>query len=266
MTNFLVNVPEPQLFEAASSWLSRLALSQGISLTELMAFLHIDPRDRMHLDRDLRDARLSELRALCKLPQTALQVHERIARSLEKLDPGRLAGFQNTSESKAIFRYCSACFREMRVPHVPIHWRFMAWRWCPTHDCLMEEVCQHCGRSQRSPVDLATADSGKNGFPWFSRCQHCSRSLGEATSISARELSNAERYVLQQGRAFLASMFHGHYRKGGNGTVCDLENLGSQVNLKPFSQELKFLSSAWRREWMPDGALIAKPLLSDNYL
>lgn len=252
MTNFLVNVPEPQLFEAASSWLSRLALSQGISLTELMAFLHLDSRDRIHLDRDLRDARLSELRTLCKLPQTVLQVHERIACSLEKLDPERLVGFLNMSESKAIFRYCPACLREMRVPHVPIHWRFMAWRWCPMHDCLMEEVCHHCGRAQHSPVDLASADSGKSGFPWFSRCQHCSRSLGEAIPISARELSHAEHYVLQQGRAFLASMFHGHYRNGGSGAISDLVNLSSHVRLKTFSQELKFLSPAWRREWMSE--------------
>lgn len=250
MTDILVNVPEPQSYEAGSSWLCRLALSQGISLKELLAFLQFDRSDRAHFDRVLLGKRLARLRELCKLPEDALVIHERVCRSVEMVDPTRITEILLSFEGKPTFRYCPQCFREMRIPYIPIHWRFMAWRWCPVHDCLMEETCQFCGKRQRCPVDLATTVGGKDGLPWFNRCQYCGRLLSEASSICARKIRGAERYLLEQGRAFLASLFCGYYRHTGDGTVRTLRVADPDFSLQPFTQELKLLSPTWRRKWM----------------
>lgn len=250
MTNFLVNVPTPLLFEAASSWLSRLALSQGIGLTELMDFLGIKQGDRLHLDRVVNGAQLLRILALCKLPENSLQIQNRVSKSLEKLDPDRLAGYLLAFNNKATFRFCPACFREMRMPHVPIHWRFMAWRWCPVHDCLMEAHCPQCGQMQRSPINLALTDCGKNGLPVFNRCQYCSHSLGKSSHISTIGMSREDRAVLSQGRAFLATLFHGHFGIKGTRYRRDVRELGAEFDLIPFTQEILSLSTVWRREWM----------------
>lgn len=62
----LGGVPKPFSIEAASSWLSRLALAQGCTVRELLRFLNL--RSDEDLDVQLRGHALSELRRKCGLP------------------------------------------------------------------------------------------------------------------------------------------------------------------------------------------------------
>lgn len=246
----LLNVPKPELFEAGSSWLCRLALSQGISLAELLTFLNINRYDRAELDRALTGSLLAGLRRLCGLPETALLVHERIFKSLNKIDPHRDAELLLGSGRKSSFRYCPLCFREMRAPYIPVHWRFVAWRSCPLHECLLESTCPHCEHDQCCPIDLAFAESGRNGLPWFSRCQNCARPLSGAVPVRTEKLLWIERHVLEQGHSFLATLFYGHYRNCQSGALVELRDSDPEINLQRFSQDVRLLSPAWRREWM----------------
>jgi hypothetical protein len=58
-----------------------------------------------------------------------------------------------------------------------------------------------------------------------------------------------ERYVLEQGRSFLATLFHGHYRSWQSGSLVELADSNPEINLQRFSQDIRILSPAWRRLW-----------------
>ena len=112
----LFNVPQPGLFEAGSSWMSRLALAQGASLSEVLKLFrligHVD------LDRRLRGNRLAQIRRVCGLPNSALAIHERVMTSLESMHPVGEHYLAQTESNRPRFRYCPQCLSEMRSPHL----------------------------------------------------------------------------------------------------------------------------------------------------
>lgn len=210
----LFNVPQPDMFEAGSCWLSRLALVQGVSLNEVLNLFDLPAT--VDLDRRLQGRQLAAIRRICGLPETALAVHERVMTSLERMRPVGERYLAMTESKRPRFRYCPDCLSEMRTPHFPIHWRFIAWRWCSIHDCLLEDACPHCGEAISFPIDIASSKAGRLGLAMLNRCRSCGLRMDgvEPCYLQAgdfRRVSSLEQLILENGGGLLASLFHGSF-------------------------------------------------------
>lgn len=213
-TTPLVNVPTPLADEAASSWLSRFAISQGADLKTALAFLEI-PAAR-DLDTQMVGALLAAVRLKCGLPDDALACHERVMGRLPELGSLSEDLLTTTRSGRPLTQFCRYCVYEMRTPYFPIHWRFSVWQWCPLHDCQIDVVCPHCQTRPRPLVDIAETRAGKQGIANLNRCLHCSKPLGApiGTSHDSRKLADLlpeKRRRLANGRALLAALYHGWF-------------------------------------------------------
>lgn len=243
-------VPTPFVLEAVSSWLSRLALSQGCSMRELLHFL--DLRRDVDLDLVLRGEALEELRRRCSLPFDAFGFAELVMDGFHyaKLNTSRLLTDQHEGPR---FRYCPACIgRQGRAQGVMwIYWRFRDWRYCPVHLCLMEERCFRCRAQVRFPRDMASSQAGLDGYASQQRCQDCSADLSAAQAVRVHlfapgQLSEREAVGLSAGRAFVATL-------GGEG-------LEDTCNLRPSLQRLMLTSALLPhpRQWRMTEARIRR--------
>jgi hypothetical protein len=216
-------VPRPFEAEAPSSWLSRLALAQGCSLKELRKFLDIE--EGCDVDQMMYGNALAELRRRCSLPRTAFAIAGTV-----------MAGFENarmpvwslatTVKGVPASRYCPACLRGRSTPHLDIHWRFIDWRYCPVHNCLIEGACWQCKAPVCYPKDMALSKAGRAGYASQSRCLNCSANLAAGkpffiNPVTSSALTELEACWLFNGRALLASLCVGRarYRAQGVGTT-----------------------------------------------
>jgi hypothetical protein len=203
-------VPPPFEFEAVSSWLSRLALAQGCSLKDLLMFLELPPG--ADTDQMMHGQALAELRRRCSLPKTAFAVAGSVMAGFKK------AGMSDwslvTASGTPAFRYCPLCLRSRSTPHLDTQWRFVDWRYCPLHNCLMESNCWQCKKSVLYPQDMVTSRAGRGGLASQRRCLRCSADLAAAKSCfvnpaTSRALTELEACWLTNGRALLASLCRG---------------------------------------------------------
>lgn len=214
----LVNIPPPQTYEAASCWLSRLALSQGAGLTELLKFIGV--ANKGDIDRHLHGASLQAIRDICNLPEDALVLHEKIMIGLESIQEVGARYLVTTKRNRPRFRYCPLCISSMQIPYFPIYWRFIAWRWCPVHDCLLEDACPHCGSEIIFPTDIARSQAGKKGYGLLSRCMSCGDQLSHIEPCrlevnGVRLVTELEDMSLRNGRALLATLYDGRFQIKG---------------------------------------------------
>lgn len=210
----LYNVPPPEPFEAVSAWLTRLGLSQCAPPTRIRHLIGIP--NRGDLDRVVRGPLLEELRRVCGLPDTAFGIADRIMTSLCSMSPvgDRYLAVAGSWYSR--FRFCPLCLREMPTPHFPVHWRFFAWRWCPKHDCLLEDACPHCGAAIVFPKDFELTFAGRKGYGLLNRCAACANRLDDIEpcllQLGDRRLVQAnEQLKLSNGRALLAALHDGKF-------------------------------------------------------
>lgn len=174
-------VPPPVDDESPASWLSRLALAQGCSLPELLKFLGLTKKP--YSDLSLFGLTLTELRWKCGLPASAFLAADRAMTRLARAQLGPDVIFRPSAPTPA-FRYCPLCIGERQPPSFPIHWRFLDWRYCPSHCCLMEESCWRCKRLLWYPLDMAGTRAGRNGYASQRRCLSCMADLGNAQPCS----------------------------------------------------------------------------------
>lgn len=226
----LFNAPRPELFEAVSCWLSRLALSQGTSLHELLGFFGLEQGNGLDLDKWLIGEHLGTLRSVCGLSEEAFVVHERVFTSLHSMWPTGSNYLIHGHRNKPRFRYCPLCIKVMRTPHFPIHWRFMAWRWCPEHDCLLEDACPKCHGAIVFPIDIAASKAGSMGYILLNRCQTCGSRLDAIDPCllqvgNFRCVSRMEDLMLANGRALLAGLYYGSFQFKSQPGRCELTRL-----------------------------------------
>lgn len=241
--NLVFGVPRPFPFEAPSSWLSRLALAQGRTLKDLLIFLDI--KIGGDLDFEMCEVLLPKLRLRCPSAR-GFAVAERV---MEGLHRARLPSEYLLTDSYGgpRFRYCPACLKQRRVAHLDIHWRFLDWRYCPEHNCLMEDFCWKCKAAVSYPCDMELSNAGRAGYPSQRRCQICLADLAAvapcpmnpSTSTIVTEL---EACWLLNGRALLASLYSGTARY--RGWDIGFNELGHRAHSR--SGWLPYLS-----EWVP---------------
>jgi hypothetical protein len=205
----LGGVPLPAQLEAPSGWLSRLALSQGCTVEELMQLLKL--RDDVDVDLQLHGDALVEFRRQCRLDEAAFSFSEMVVDGFHfaKL---RSRWLLSDAQGKARFRVCPVCLGEPKNGGVMlILWRFAVWRYCPRHRCLTEERCFACRFHIKFPIDMYRTRPGREGFASQRRCQNCAVDLATAPRVvidlsNPEQITERERRWLLAGRKFVATL------------------------------------------------------------
>jgi hypothetical protein len=241
----LLGVPKPFEFEAVSAWLPRLALSQGSALSDVTEYLGIDlGRD---IDRKVIGEKLSHVRKVCSLPESAFAIAEQIMQSLDLIKPAGDHFMARRGYTWPRFRFCVCCLSQMSTPHFPIHWRFIAWRRCPLHDCLLEDACAHCGAPIVLPTCIQQSVAGRAGYAGLDRCLSCTKRLSSAApcllQVGAVRLVNQwEDQQLANGRALLAALVKRSFRIEGRGVTFRLRSLADVRSKRAFPERFDWLS------------------------
>jgi len=250
MDRRLAGVPLVLPFESVSSWLGRLALSQGVSLAELSKYLDIDTK--CDVDMRLRRQKARELLDICGQDKRSFDLPLAIFSALRSLvrDGGR---FLNVERGRARYRFCPCCLSAQPTPYFPLHWRFVAWRWCPVHDCLLENACPHCSAPLIGPADQLNAGRDRKGVGLMSYCMSCSRKLSvvEPCYIGTgpqSALTEWERVLLRNGRAVLAALYTREVQVTCQGDRTGVRRLKKLDRLGLLPHGLDWLTPAHLRE------------------
>jgi hypothetical protein len=206
----LFGLPSVLPLESPASWLSRASLTQGVPLKELLEFLGLDRKQ----DTDV--AFLSDGFAVnairCGLSLGDFAVAQKIIRSAFRLDRSGQRLLLRDSNGRPRYRACPRCASEQQTAFFGIHARFICWRFCPLHHCLLEDACWSCGTPIELPVDFLTCGPAVRCRPYLSHCSVCGKSHGQGTPALFGEtwtlLAGLEQMILNNGRATLSALVH----------------------------------------------------------
>lgn len=207
----LVDVPNHAWMESPSSWLTRIALRQVVSPRELAR--HLDLNIRVDCEMAIGRTSFEELAAKFTTTPGSFKMVDSVMGRLRKIDPNG-ERFLLRQRSVAYHRFCAACLATDRVKYFRIEWRFKCWRWCPTHACLLQERCPHCGKVVQLPGDMFTAGPDGLGVATLDRCLHCAELLTTGWKTVLGTLGHElitpwEQVLLRNGRATLAALANG---------------------------------------------------------
>ena len=203
--------------ESPSSWFTRIALRQVVSRSELFHYLGLSLR----ADCEMSVARTS-LKGIADRFTDAHGSFKLVDLVLSRLREVDAYGerFLLRDRSIAYHRFCAACLATDRVKYFRLEWRFNCWRWCPSHACLLQESCPHCGHFVKLPGDMFTAGLERQGVATLDRCLNCSKLLTAGWETLRGKLVDQyttlqERVLLGNGRATLAALATGNLHIGG---------------------------------------------------
>lgn len=224
----LVGLPRAVQFESPSSWLTRAALTQGVTVLELLDHVGWRPAG----DFDLAFALLYRDGLPPELPMWAgLEVARRVlvGHQLAGCRPeGLLVAEERRrdlqrphlqGDERGRYRFCPLCLRDDFTPFVRQEWRLDCWRYCPIHGRLMCERCGRCGGAVELPASLVCAGPGRRGIADLGDCIRCGASLAETVPQSLATVHPADpdldRVRLANGRAMVAALYHRRLRVVG---------------------------------------------------
>jgi hypothetical protein len=213
-TTRLYGVPPPIQSESLASWITRAALSQACSVRDICKYLRISDID---IDLFLGENSPTRLAANCNLTLDSFDIVQKIMTNLTEIDPNG-ANYLLFEDKKAISRFCPLCLKTDQIPYFRLEWRFVAWRWCPLHNCLLEDVCGNCNRAVQLPFNLMYV-ALKNAQAWnLSYCKYCQQSLTDnvPSEIHFKHMSATDADMLTNGRALLSALYFGYYHSTQN--------------------------------------------------
>ena len=259
----LTGVPRASPWEAAGSWLTRVALSQGESVEDLAKGLGVD----LGADADLTIGCLSSNKlARFGIDLNDLHISRRVCQSFAASGCERRRFLLYGALRRERYRFCPVCLYQSRNPIVPIHWRFTAWRVCPSHQCMMEDYCPHCDADLLLPANLISGGPRRLGIAHVGLCNCCAEPLSEVEPVyigdepRVVDFGSTGLIHLRNGRALLAALYFGELRIEGS---CRAEPLSILQRLDGdglFANDPKWLSASgvrcmrMRREGMPFAA------------
>lgn len=214
--------------ESPASWLTRAALSQGVRVEELMAYLGL-PVNR-DPDLTMKGNVLCKAAALAGHSISSFSFATHMFSGLEGIDPTGENLLLWTKEGKPRYRFCPLCLHEPGVKYFPLHWRFQAWRWCPLHDCLMSDYCPHCHTEVKLPGSMLFAGLDRAGVAYLDRCLQCAEKLDDGFESIPHPFQEGltadwEKFLLENGRAVLAAIFKRHFFTSKNNKMYSLDKL-----------------------------------------
>lgn len=209
-------MPRPLPSEAISSWLSRAALSQGVSLGELQAFLGWGTA------RDDLDLWFGAWFKECSFDGEPIFHRLEHARQLmSQLVDGPWSSQRMLLDGGATgrYRYCPICFDTDSLPFFRQEWRFDAWRACAVHGCLMEDRCPDCGTPPTLPFSMLYA-ARHRGVALLDECRTCGGSLRGAKPVRLHDAVHAgidpwALALMANGRALIAALRLGRFEVAG---------------------------------------------------
>jgi hypothetical protein len=233
----LYGVPPPQLLEAPSSWLCRIALHQGELLGALLQALGLSPERCLDVQFCAEAERLAP--HLGGIPERMALSVLILRRALQLGPAGHELLHTGEGAGPSAFRYCPECFGCQREPHVPVHWRLAPWVYCPVHECLLSERCRHCGSPSSLPFDLVKVSRQGTLFAALSRCGRCG--LAMTDPVSELKLARHSDIVresdwrkIDNGRAFVAALQRGYFECAGRTRALDAVSLNELIRRRLF--------------------------------
>lgn len=249
MEQQLYAVPPPELFEAPSSWLRRLAASQGVSIWQMGRFLGF----RMDRDCDLQMATM-DLVHLTRVTGPTEENFEGMRRILAQAMTLKMKTPVLLSEDGLPrYRFCVECLKGMRTPYLPIFWRVDVWRLCPIHQCMMEDHCPHCGATVCPQSKSGGAGNALVDVSMGSQCRVCSKFLWDMQALNIKTLrrkriSKSEKTRLMNGQAFVATLYHGRTEIPGLGVIGVQEAVERGERLGFYATETSLTADGIRRD------------------
>jgi hypothetical protein len=224
--NHLVHAPAGQVDEAPASWLTRIALSQGITISDLLSTL---PSSGGDVDVAIQKPEFRVGLSKLGLNVDALHAANAVFSNFRigGLGPSRFLLFDGR---RPRYRFCPGCFSSMRQPYIPVHWRFTAWHYCPLHACAMVDACTNCGSKIVLPKSMTTAGPKGRGVAYLSYCLTCGYELSKVPTMaySPKLVSASESWLdtrLANGRAVLAALYKGHVWLSAEGKALPVRKL-----------------------------------------
>ncbi|WP_354005416.1 TniQ family protein [Roseateles amylovorans] len=190
-------VPKPAPFESPSSWLTRIALSQGVSVQALSRSLNLSSRVG---DFDLHFAQSvgvapKDSQTLRALPPS-LAIFWALHEPRRKTSRHLLYPCASGERSRAVYRFCPQCLAQCSSRAFPAHWRFRVYRMCVHHRCLLEDRCQACSALVMLPVSPTivsiTSSYQTARVASLAYCRRCGASLLPHSGHSPNEPQKAE--------------------------------------------------------------------------
>lgn len=193
--NVLPIHPQPKEDEIFSSWLCRIAMSNGIKLHTLEVKIwdrtkQIWTRD---IDRSIDEKTLGDVAHVCGTPkehalQTALSSYEGIL--FQKLNSDghstwiTPAGVFHRKRKRNSMHYCPLCLGTDEIPYFRKKWRLALSTFCDKHGVLLHDCCYQC----KAPVSIHRQELGNR---WSSKveslslCVECGFDLKRAPGFQA---------------------------------------------------------------------------------
>lgn len=185
--------PQPKEGEIFSSWLVRLAFSNGFPLhTFFTGFLGYKGAvltrdiDRHPSDQLLQLISLQTQQPISTLQDMTLCHYE--GRFFSELplhgDVSWLLalGIFHRDRKRAGMQYCPLCMQTDSVPYYRLSWRLALTVICPIHYCAMEDVCPRC----QSPVMFHRHGIGREKIPYVEHLRHCHQCFLDLGSVRPR--------------------------------------------------------------------------------
>jgi|GEM_PF-1145911 len=169
--------PQPERLESLTSYLMRLGEANGLHDVYELARLGF-PHQTFTYVRRLGDYPLATLETLSRVAACP----EATLRETTFYHLGIKFGRSSSAQPLSVFlsgciakylRYCPKCLDS--CSYYSLTWRFLPLRGCPTHSCLLLDVCGHCGH----PIPI---------FPFPSKIGICPRCYGDLRACRSEVL------------------------------------------------------------------------------
>ncbi|TDP72986.1 TniQ family protein [Roseateles toxinivorans] len=211
----LAYVPTAAQGESPSSWITRAALSQGVRIRAFTNFLGW--KFAYDWDQDILFTRafghevatMPELVGLSEATNliSALLV-ARAFRGSHLLYRSSGAG-----RSAPFSRYCVECLEEAVSPFFRVQWRFQNWRYCPKHECLLEDACPSCGIPPCLPISMMCAKRQGGILRSLKHCGKCGLLLTKLAPVTLQQarlagISDADLATMQRVQAHIEEISH----------------------------------------------------------
>lgn len=214
----LVGVPPVEFTESPSSWIVRIAISQGVAYSEILQHYKLPTGRDFDLDFTLSTRRMLAL--ACGLQPESFKFMSRMFNRVRSIDP-RGERYLLSQNGYPRYRYCPKCLFEQKTKYFPLEWRFKAWRFCPAHNELLQDRCPHCSAFVVLPNDHFMGGRWRGGVDFITDCFVCGMSLYKDRpplrfDVSRRQLSPSEMILVRNGRAVLAAFKDGQVKVSGH--------------------------------------------------